>query len=177
MLLCSQGYPGTHYTVQADFMLVVILLRLSLPSRITLVFIYFDFLRQSLTVWLSLALHSWQSPCLSLPSIGIPGVCHFIFLQSWTSHVPGKLCSSEPHLYPAGPWGSFASQGPPDSGDGTGEAYGNPATERTVTTAKVLEPGTVLPREPELAAPTTVELTGKEAEAESLLYWIRQTWG
>lgn len=57
-------------------------------------------------MWPSLALHSWQSPCLSLPGIEIPGVRHF--LQSWTSYVPGKLCPSQPQLYPAVPGASFA---------------------------------------------------------------------
>lgn len=57
-------------------------------------------------MWPSLALHLWQSPCLSLPGIGIPGVCHF--LQSWTSYVPGKLCPLQPHLYPVVPGASFA---------------------------------------------------------------------
>lgn len=76
-------------------------------------------------------------------------------------------------------WGEFCSesQGPPDSGDNTGEACGHPATERTMIMAKVLEPGAVLPREPELATPTTGEQTGKEAEAENLFYWRRQTRG
>lgn len=43
--------------------------------------------------------------------------------------------------------------------------------------AKVLEPGIVLPREPELAAPTTVELTGKEAEAESCSTGVKANLG
>ena len=46
-----------------------------------------------------------------------------------------------------------------------------------MTMAKVLEPGAVLPREPELATPTTVVLTWKEAETESYSTGVKANLG
>lgn len=46
-----------------------------------------------------------------------------------------------------------------------------------MTMAKVLEPGTVLPWDPDLAALTTVELTGKEAETESYSTGVKANLG